>query len=72
MTETGLLARRYGQSSSANLADVLERVHLVPYREIVAVVSPVPLAEFDETARGRTTRGSAPRWTAWRDGWSWG
>jgi hypothetical protein len=50
MTETGLLARRYGQSSSANLADVLERVHLVPYREIVAVVSPVPLAEFDETA----------------------
>jgi hypothetical protein len=30
MTETGLLARRYGQSSSANLADVLERVHLVP------------------------------------------
>jgi Gas vesicle synthesis protein GvpL/GvpF len=25
-------------------------VHLVPYREIVAVVSPVPLAEFDETA----------------------
>ena len=25
-------------------------VHLVPYREIVAVVSPVPLAEFDEAA----------------------